>query len=329
MSQKRLFLAFILALLVISFGTVGYMYIEGWSFLDSLYMTIITIATVGFREVGPPSPQGMVFTIILILVGMGFLLFSVSTFTAFLVEGEINVIFRRRKMMKKISELKNHYIVCGAGQIGMHIIDELIKTQRNFVVVEKSEDVCKKLSENKILYVQGDATYSHVLKSANIENAKGLFCALSSDGDNLLLIITAKALNPKLRIISKANEDESREKMKNAGADGVILPMFIGGLRMASEMIRPTAVNFLDEMLKRTDQIYRVEDISFDEQSKFIGKKLKDTELFNKKGITVVALKRANQYIFNPAQDESINAGDSIVIIGEAKEIREIKNRIK
>ncbi len=329
MSQKRLFLAFILALSVISFGTVGYMYIEGWSFLDSLYMTIITIATVGFREVGPLSPQGMVFTIILILLGMGFLLFSVSTFTAFLVEGEINVIFRRRKMMKKISELKNHYIVCGAGQIGMHIIDELIKTQRNFVVVEKSEDVCKKLSENKILYVQGDATYSHVLKSANIENAKGLFCALSSDGDNLLLIITAKALNPKLRIISKANEDESREKMKNAGADGVILPMFIGGLRMASEMIRPTAVNFLDEMLKRTDQIYRVEDISFDEQSKFIGKKLKDTELFNKKGITVVALKRANQYIFNPAQDESINAGDSIVIIGEAKEIREIKNRIK
>ena len=329
MSQKRLFLAFILALSVISFGTVGYMYIEGWNFLNSLYMTIITIATVGFREVGPLSPQGMVFTIVLILLGMGFLLFSVSTFTAFLVEGEINVIFRRRKMMKKISELKDHYIVCGAGQIGMHIIDELIKTQRNFVVVEKSEDVCKKLSENKILYVQGDATYSHVLKSANIENAKGLFCALSSDGDNLLLIITAKALNPKLRIISKANEDESREKMKNAGADGVILPMFIGGLRMASEMIRPTAVNFLDEMLKRTDQIYRVEDISFDEQSKFIGKKLKDTELFNKKGVTVVALKRASQYIFNPARDEIINAGDSVVIIGEVKQIREIKERIK
>lgn len=325
MLPRRLQIAFLLVSSVLLLGTLGYMVVEGWNFLDSLYMTVITIATVGFGEVEPLSSQGRVFTILLILFGMGILLFSISTFTAFLLEGDLNVMIRRRKMMKRISELTGHYIACGIGKIGMHIIDELCKTGKHFVAIDKNEKVCSALADKKILYIQGDATHSSVLRAANIEHAKGIFCSLHNDAENLLLILTAKALNPKLRIIVKAEEDESDEKMRKAGADGVILPMFIGGLRMASEMVRPKAVTFLDEMLKGPAEVCRVEDISFDDKSKFIGMSLKESGLLNKKGITVVAIRKGNRYIFNPAEEEKIESGDALIIIGETKNIREIK----
>jgi len=329
MLPRRLPIAFLLINAILLLGTLGYMFVEGWGFLDSLYMTVITIATVGFKEVGPLSSQGKIFTILLIMIGMGILLFSISTVTAFLVEGDLNVMLRRRKMVKRISELTGHYIVCGIGKIGMHIIDELYKTGRHFVAIDRNEKVCNALADKKILYIQGDATHSSVLKSANIEYAKGIFCSLHDDAENLLLTLTAKALNPKLRIIVKAEEDESDEKMRKAGADGVILPKFIGGLRMASEMVRPKAVTFLDGMLKGPDEVCRVEDITFDDSSQFIGKTLKESGLLNKKGITVVAVKKGNRYIFNPAEEEKIESGDDLIIIGETKNIREIKQIIR
>jgi voltage-gated potassium channel len=325
MLPRRLPIAFVLVSGVILLGTLGYMLVEGWNFLDSLYMTVITIATVGFKEVEPLSSQGKIFTILLIMIGMGILLFSISTFTAFLVEGDLNVMIRRRKMMKRISELTGHYIVCGIGKIGTHIIDELCKTGRHFVAIDRNETVCSALGDKKILYIKGDATHSSVLRAANIEHAKGIFCSLHNDAENLLLILTAKALNPKLRIIVRAEEDESDEKMRKAGADGVILTKFIGGLRMASEMIRPKAVTFLDEMLKGSDEVYRVEDITFDDKSKFIGLSLKESGLLNKKEITVVAIRKGNRYIFNPTQEEKIETGDALILIGETKNIREIK----
>jgi voltage-gated potassium channel len=325
MLPKRLLIAFVLVSGVLLLGTLGYILIERWNFLDSLYMTVITIATVGFKEVRPLSYQGIIFTILLIMIGMGILLFSMSTFTAFLVEGDLNVMLRRRKMVKRISELTGHYIVCGAGKIGMHIIDELHKTGRDFVAIEKNEKVCSALADKGILYIQGDATHISVLKAANIEHAKGVFCSLHNDAENLLLILTAKGSNPKLRIIVKAEEDESEDKMRKAGADGVVLPLFIGGLRMASEMVRPKAVTFLDEMLKGPDEVYRVEDITFDDDSKFIGMTLKASGMLDKKGITVVAIRKGDRYIFNPAEEERIETGDALILIGEIKSIREIK----
>src|SRR4030043_1381566 len=167
MMIKRIRLALILITIVFVAGVFGYMLIEKWSFLDSLYMTVITIATVGYMEVNPLSPQGRIFTIFLIILGMGILLFGISTFTAFLVEGELSVMLRRRKMEKKISKLNGHYIVCGVGRTGKHIIDELYKTGRPFVAIDKGEDVCKKLGEKGLLFIMGDATSSAVLKAAN------------------------------------------------------------------------------------------------------------------------------------------------------------------
>jgi len=325
---KRLVTAIILLALVVVSGIFGYMLIEGWEFLDSFYMTVITIASVGYMEVNPLSPQGRLFTIFLIIFGMGVLLFGISTFTAFLVEGELSEILRRRKMEKSISKLKGHYIVCGIGQIGKHIADELQKTGRPFVAIDADEEICGELAEKEMLFVRGDATNSSILKTANAANAKGVFCSLHTDAENLLLILTAKGINPALRIVSKAEEDESEEKMVRAGADGVVLPKYIGGLRMATAMVRPEAVSFLDRMLKGQEETFRVEDITLDSDSVLSGKTLKDSGLKDKKDISVVALRRGERYIFNPSDDEMLKEGDALILIGETGSIKEIKSNI-
>ncbi|MBI4689168.1 MAG: potassium channel protein [Nitrospirae bacterium] len=323
---KRLLFALILLVIVIVSGTLGYMLIEKWRFLDSFYMTVITIASVGFMEVNPLSQQGRIFTIFLIIFGMGILLFGISTFTAFLVEGELSEILRRRKMEKSISGLTGHYIVCGIGTIGRHIIEELHQTGRNFVAIDTSEDVCRESAGRGMLVIKGDSTSSSVLRSANAAKAKGVFCSLHTDAENLLLILTAKGINPSLRIVSKAEEDESEEKMVRAGADGVVLPKHIGGLRMASAMVRPEAVSFLDTMLKGQEETYRVEDVSITEDSIFAGKTLKESGLPEKRGLSVVAVKKKERYVFNPSGDERLDAGDALILIGEIKSIKEIRS---
>lgn len=325
MILKRLIIALVLFGCVFMLGISGYMLIERWNFLDSLYMTVITIASVGYMEVNPLSPQGRMFTIFLIIFGMGILLFAISTFTAFLVEGELSDIIRRRKMEKRILKMKGHYIVCGIGRTGKHIIDELHKTGRPFVAIDNREEMCKELEEKGMLFIMGDATNSIILKSANAEQAKGIFCALPNDAENLLLIFTAKGINPGLKIIAKAEEAESETKMRKAGADGVVLPEFIGGLRMASEMIRPEAVTFLDKMLKSGEKVFRVEDISLVADSVFIGKTLGVSGLLDKEGFTIVAVRKGDKYIFNPPKDEKLETGDAIIMIGETKSVREIK----
>jgi voltage-gated potassium channel len=325
MILMRLRLAFLLLVIVFVCGISGYMMLEGWGFLDSLYMTVITIASVGYMEVNPLTPTGRVFTIFLIIFGMGILLFGISTFTAFLVEGELGEILRRRTMEKKIAKLQGHYIVCGIGGVGRHIIEELLKTNRPFVAIDKNEEVCAGLIQEGIPVVKGDATSSAVLRSANAEQAKGVFCSLHSDADNLLLILTAKGINPGLKIIAKAEEDESEHKMRKAGADGVVLPEFIGGLRMASEMVRPEAVTFLDKMLKSPDDVYRVEDIVIHKDSLFRGKTLEASGLLENRGIAVAAVKKGEKYLFSPRSDEVLENGDALILIGETKSVRAVK----
>jgi len=322
---KRLITALILLAIVIEIGTIGYILIEKWGAVDSLYMTIITIATVGYMEVNPLSQTGRIFTIFLIIFGIGTLTFGISTLTAFLVEGELSEIFRRRKMEKIISGLKEHYIVCGMGRIGRHIVDELHKTRRLCVAIDKNEEACRRLAEEERLFIKGDATSSAVLKSANIMHAKGVFCSLPTDAENLLLILTARGINPSLKIVARAEEDESEEKMRRAGADGVVLPEFIGGLRMTSAMVRPEAVTFLDKMLKDQEEVYRVEDIFVDADSVFAGKTLKKSGLMERKGFSVVAVRKGDRYIFNPSGDERIETGDAVILIGESESIREVK----
>jgi voltage-gated potassium channel len=231
-------------------------------------------------------------------------------------------------MEKSIAKLKDHYIICGIGGIGRHIIDELHRTGRPFVAIDKGEDICKECGEAGILFIKGDATNSMTLKSANADHAKGLFCSLPNDAENLLLIFTAKGVNPKLKIVAMAEENESENKMRRAGADGVVLPEFIGGLRMASEMIRPEAVTFLDKMLKSREDVYRVEDIVISMNSNFAGKTLKDIGVLDKKGFAVAAVRKGERYIFSPSAEETLEAGDALILIGETRSVRDIKNLV-
>lgn len=325
MTKKRLLVILLLLFGVFLSGIAGYMIIEGWGLLDSLYMTVITLASVGFMEVHDLSSKGRVFTIFLIIFGMGILLSGISTFTAFLVEGELSEILRRRKMNKQISSLRGHFIVCGIGGIGRHIVGELHKTGRQFVAIDRDEMVCKDLEEKGFLYIKGDATSIKALEAANAKEAGGLFSTLPTDAENLLLIMTARGINQTMRIISKAEHNESEEKMFRAGANGVVLPEFIGGLRMASEMVRPEAVTFLDKMLKGKGEAVRVEDITVSVKSRLSGLKIKDSGITEIEGLLLVALRKGERYIINPHKDEIIDAGDVIVFIGEEGHIRDVR----
>jgi voltage-gated potassium channel len=312
--------------LIMVTGITGYMSIERWSLLDSLYMTVITLASVGFMEVHPLSNTGRVFTIFLILCGSGVLIYGISVITAFIVEGELTDILRRRKMLKKIDQLKGHYIICGADQTGRYVMEELLKTKKDFVVIEKDPEKIKGLIEQNIICVEGDATQDAVLQKAGIQKAKGFITSLHSDAENLFVVITAKRLNPSLRVISKAIEEESEMKIRMVGADGVVMPNFIGGLRMVSEMIRPSVVNFLDIMLRAKDQTIRIEEIDLLKESPFVGRTLEETGIMSVEGVTVVALKDKVQdtYIFNPSKTTVLNADNLIVAMGNIELINEM-----
>jgi|MudIll2142460700_1097286.scaffolds.fasta_scaffold08536_2 voltage-gated potassium channel len=328
MLLKRVIGISIALLMVFSAGIVGYMVIERWSVLDSLYMTVITLASVGFMEVHPLTQHGRIFTIFLILGGTGILVYGVSTFIAFVVEGELTYALRRRKMQKHVDALTGHYIICGAGQSGKYIIEEMIKMLKECVVIEKNAEKAKSLGDQNILYVHGDATYNFTLQAAGIERARGLVTTLHSDAENLLVVFTAKRLNPKIRVISQAIEEESEQKIRMAGADSVVMPNFIGGLRMASELIRPTVVSFLDVMLRSKEKTIRIDELSIGESSFYKNKTLRETGILTRRDVTVVALRNdvTDVYEFNPPADTVLAAGDTIILMGDINSITSIKS---
>jgi voltage-gated potassium channel len=330
MLLRRLFSISFALLFVLSSGVSGYMFIEHWPLLDSLYMTVITIASVGFMEVHPLSEQGRIFTIFLILGGTGVLVYGVSTIIAFIVEGELTDALRRRKMQNKIAVMKGHFIVCGVGQTGKHVLEEMVRTQNDVVAIERDPTQIKLLDEQGICYVQGDATHNSVLQLAGIKKARGIVSALQSDAENLLVVFTAKRLNPDIRVISKAVEEESEQKIRMAGADSVVMPNFIGGLRMASELIRPSVVSFLDLMLRSQEKTIRVEELAIGELSPYRDKTLQATGILSRKDVTVVALSRQSEksYEFNPPDNAILKPGDVVILMGDINAINSIKGAV-
>ena len=325
---KRIICISLALLFVFSAGVAGYMFIERWPLLDSLYMTVITLASVGFMEVHPLTANGRVFTIFLILGGTGILVYGVSTLIAFIVEGELTEALRRRNMQKRINALRGHFIICGAGQTGKYIIEEMARMQNDFVVIERSAERIKTLDQKNILHLQGDATCNITLQSAGIERAQGLVAALHSDAENLLVVFTAKRLNPNIRVISKAVEEESEQKIRMAGADSVVMTNFIGGLRMASELIRPSVVTFLDIMLRSKEKTIRVEELAIDDHSDYRDKTLRESGILSQKDVTVVALSReaGSSYEFNPSADTVLQSGNLVILMGDIKAIKSIKD---
>lgn len=327
---SKLIAGVLFLLIVLITGTTGYAVIEGWSFVDAFYMVVITLASVGFMEVHPLSTAGRIFTMLLILCGSGILIYAISIITAFIVEGELTDILRRKKMNREIEALSNHFIVCGAGQTARYVIEELHITKRPFVVIEKDETRIQDLMNQNILCLQGDASHDAILLLAGVERAKGFLTALQTDAENLFVVITARRLNPGLRVISRAVEEESEQKLKLAGADSVVLPKSIGGLRMVSEMIRPSVVTFLDVMLRVKDRTIRVEEIKIPAGSVLEGKSIEETGLREVSGITFVAIAddRREKYAFNPPRSTVLKAGDVLIIMGDVEQISKIQSRL-
>ena len=326
---KRLLGVLIIFAVIVLAGISGYMLIERWSFMDAIYMTVITIASVGYGEINPLTTNGRIFTMLLILFGSGALIYCFSICTAIFVEGELTDALRRRKMRTEISRLKDHFIVCGVGSTGQYIIDELSKTGRNFVVVDKDPARIKQLTDAHILNIEGDASHEAILEAANIRSAAGLFVSLHIDADNLLVVVTAKGLNPALKIIAKAFDEESSRKLKQVGTDSVVMPDYIGGLRMTSEMIRPHVVGFLDTMLRDKSGTIRVEEIVIQKGSRVEGKHLNETGILDINGVSVVALvDNYGKYIFNPPKERVILVNDVIIVMGIVDKIQEFKNKV-
>lgn len=327
LARTRLAQVAVLLGIVLGLGTAGYMAIEGWGAFDALYMTVITVGTIGYGETHPLSPAGRVFTIALILLGLGTTAYAFSQLTAFIVEGDLSAAFRRKKMENRIRELQSHFIVCGLGNTGRVVLEELLSTQRPLVVVERDAEKAAELEAKGLLVVCGDASHDDVLESAGIVRARGVFCVLGNDQENLLVTLAARGLNPSVRIVAELHDGRFRERLGRCGADAVVDSPKIGGLRLASEMVRPVTVGFLDSMIRDRAYTYRFEEVALAEGSALAGRAVSELGVSGGRPPAVVAVKEkaTGRYSINPDPAQKLAAGDILVVLGSTDEIARLK----
>lgn len=323
LAQFRILRALILFATAVLAGTLGYHRLEGWPLLDGLYMTVITMTTVGYGEIRPLSETGRIFTIFLSLVSIGIGGYAISAIAAFIVEGDLQRIVRGHRMDKQIAQLDNHIILCGVGRVGKQVAAEFHKTRTPFVVIEQDPDEIEQLQHlGDILYLQGDATKDETLRLAGIERAKGVVIALADDKDNAFVALTARSLNPNLRIVARLAEEENAEKLRRVGANAIVSPNAIGGLRMASLVIRPAVVTFLDEMLNVPGQTLRMEEVQIEEASVLVGQTLREADIGRQTGLLVVAIRSGEgRYQFNPGAQTRLQGGDVLIVMGTPEQL--------
>lgn len=316
-------------LLVLVGGTVGYSLVEGWEPLDALYMTVITITTVGYGEVKPLSHGGIVFTMILIITSVGMVAFIIVGLARIMVEGEVRRIFGRRKLEKKIGGLKNHYIVCGYGRIGSYICKELAAKPVSFVVVEKDPQITQRLEDGNYHYVNGDATDEGALRKAGIKSAKCLVATVASDADNLYITLTARELNPDLYTLSRATDENAQKKLLTAGANKVVSPYLIGAHRMAMALLRPTVVDFMEIAMHRRSLELQMEEIRVNDIGRLPSRILRDSGIRSNLDLIIVAIKKeSGEMIYNPSSEAEIEAGDTLIIMGERKNLNKLEKLV-
>lgn len=321
--RRQLIQALLLLLVVVMIAAVGYRWLGGpeVTFLDAIYMAVITVATVGYGEVVDTGrhPALRIFNIFVILFGIGIMLYVFSASTAFIVEGELKDLFRRRKMLKQIRDLKGHFIICGAGETGHYVVQELLKSGCDFVVIDHDEERLTKIQHlGEFPVLEGDAADEELLTTAGLDRARGVVSVLPEDRDNLLVTVTARQMSPTVRIVARCAEAKMADKLIRAGANSAVSPNMIGGMRLASELIRPHVVNFLDLMLRDQVKTMRVEEISVEEGSPWVGKTLHNTELHRKYELLALALRRPDgEMQYNPHGDTLLASGDVLVVLGD------------
>jgi voltage-gated potassium channel len=325
---KQFILPFLLMSILIVIGTFGYMIIEGYHLLDAFYMTIITVATVGYGEVEPLSGGGKIFTSFLIMTSFGTFAYAVSTITRFVVDGEFNQLFKQQQLSAAIEQLTDHVIICGYGRNGRQAAQVLKKHDKRFVVIEKNPELTESINHRfRDLVLSGDSTQDETLLKAGILRAKALITTLPVDADNMFIVLTARHLNPKLSIISRASDDGSDTKIKIAGADNVIMPDKVGGAHMASLVMKPDVMEFIDHVTAQGGDNNNLEEITFNNIPEHLrNKTLRDLEIRNKSGANIIGFKTGDgTYIINPSADTQIIPEAKIFVLGTPDQIKKLK----
>lgn len=317
-------------LALVSVGAAGYMVIEGWDFLDALYMTVITLGTVGFREVHELSAYGKIFTMLLIVVGVSVLGYILGSLAQIMFEGQIQRIIGRKKVEKKIDSLKDHYIICGFGRIGQLISKEFAAKPIPFLVIEKHPEAHEKLHHEEYLHLRGDATEDETLLRAGIKRAKGLISVVTSDTENVYITLTARGLNPDLYILARSGEEGSEIKLRRAGANKVVSPYVIGGGRMAQAILRPNVVDFIEIATGREHLELQMEEIMIPSHSAFVGENLISSGFRKETGTIIVGIKKGSgKMVFNPDSHARIEAGDTMIVLGNPAAIQKLEDLIR
>jgi len=319
---------FVLIALIIIIGTFGFHFIEHMTLLDALYMTVITIFTVGFREVaGPLTQLGQIFTIFIIIGGVGTALFAFTKFVEAVFEGGIQKFMRRKRMESKLKKIKDHYIICGWGRMGKIVCERLEDENISFTIIESDEERVSQIKETfNYLVIQGDANNEEILLQAGIKRAKGLAALLPSDAENLYLVLTVRLLNPSVFVLSKAQNDEGEKKILQIGANKVVTPYKLGGLKILHGLIRPTLVDFMDLIIRRKEISLSVEEFIVKKNANMASKTLRECDVRKKANVIVVAIKKPGaDIVFNPSPDMKIETGDTLLVLGNNNEITQFE----
>ena len=325
----HLVIVVVLTVFLVGLGTTGYMVIEDWDFLDSLYMTVITLSTIGYGEVNPISQTGRIFTLVLIVMGVGFFLYVIGNVVQFLVEGRIRLILGRHKLDKQIGQLNSHYIVCGYGRMGRAFCRYLIQKGLKFVVVEKNEDRIPVMNTDHVLYIAGEATIEENLLTAGINRASNLIATLGSDADNVFLVLLAKGLNPELYVVARASQNASKKPLDTAGADVVVSPFDIGARRMAHAILRPNVIRFLEFAFADESTDIHIEEIPVAESSKLVNVTLMESGIRQSYNLIILSIiKKDGEMLFNPSADTTIGAGEKVIAVGSINSLRRLEETL-
>jgi voltage-gated potassium channel len=321
-------LAMIVAVIVV--GTVGYAVIEGWGFLESLYMTVTTITTVGFREVNPLSAAGKVFTLVLIIGGVGTILYGLGFMVEFVVGGQLSGAYKRRAVKRQVERLEGHYVICGYGRVGESVARHFQTHNASCVIVDNDAESLARAEADGLLVVRGDATTDETLEAAGIKRAKGLITAVGSDAGNIYVTLSARVLNPQLLIVARAGAEDTVSKLKRAGADRVVSPYGIGGKQMATLMLKPLVSDYLDVVTSGGELEFRMEELELTPVCCAIGQSIRDMAVRKRTGATILAVRHGQSGVFdsNPSPEVILEPGDTIIAIGTPAEIVKLEELV-